>query len=71
MKIMLAMLCLVVAGCDQLKPSARFQLVGDSSGRAWKIDTTSGEVWICYAASINPTEKKASAECYPAEQLQR
>lgn len=53
MKIMLVVLCLVLAGCDQLKPvsttapAVRYQLVSDTVGHVWKIDTVSGEVWLC------------------------
>lgn len=70
MKTALVILCLILTGCDQLKPTptfARYQLVGDSnaSGHAWKIDTVTGEVWLC---AIGGT---GSVACHPAEQRQR
>jgi hypothetical protein len=71
MKIAILLLCLILAGCDQLKSSSRYQLVPDSNGRVWKIDTASGEVWMCHAASFDSLEKKASIMCFPSEQLQR
>jgi hypothetical protein len=50
MKAVLVILCLVITGCDQLKAitsSAKYQLVSDNNGHVWKIDTTTGEVWMC------------------------
>lgn len=70
MKIMFAVLCFVLVGCDQLKSSARYQLVGGSDGRAWKIDTTTGETWMCYVSDIYMREKKLNAACFPVEQIQ-
>ena len=52
MKYALIIFCLALVGCDQLKqPAARYQLVSDSSGHVWKIDTTTGDVWACAIGS--------------------
>lgn len=64
MKTVLVFLCLILVGCDQLKPSpsARYQLVSDANpnGQVWRIDTTTGEVWLCAVGSAG------AIACHPA-----
>ena len=50
MKIVFLILCIALAGCDQFRnstPPAKYQLVSDTSGHVWKMDTVTGDVWMC------------------------
>lgn len=71
MKIALVFCCLILSGCDQVKSSARYQLVGGADHITWKIDTITGDVWTCYFSSVDMSGKKVSAGCFPVEQVPR
>ena len=64
MKIVLIVLCLTIAGCDQLTNNSpdvdpdHFKLTVDSRGDAWVLDTRTGELRRCWqgiAGSTPPT----------------
>ncbi len=71
MKSALFAFCLILAGCHQAPreasyPSAgRYQLVVDSGGNAWRLDTNTGEMKRCWQGT--PPAVKAPA-CYTATQ---
>jgi hypothetical protein len=69
MKVALVVLCLTLAGCDQLghesspkaAPPSHFQLAVDNNGNAWVLDTNTGEAKRCWQGNpdLPPT-------CYTA-----
>lgn len=68
MKAGIAILCLFLCGCDQIKkessqpePSQRFQLAVDATGNAWRWNTVTGETWRCWQG--NPVNARPT--CYP------
>ena len=77
MKITLAVICLVLSGCDQLKPTSpafpnpnigRYQVIGDanSNGHAWKLDTATGELWMCAIGVDSRVGGDDRVLCHPA-----
>jgi hypothetical protein len=66
-------LALLISGCDQLfhdassKPdSAHYQLVTDTNGNAWRLDTITGEMKRCWQG--NPVGNDFPPTCYLAIQ---
>ena len=71
MKITLIMLCLVLAGCDRYKvvpasdlPISTYQIVSDSNGNAWRVNTITGEMMRCWQGTPGVT----APSCYMAIQ---
>jgi len=66
MKIYLIIICLALAGCDQVSKSSsgNFQISVDANGNAWVVDTRSGEVKRCWQG-VPPVSLPS---CYPAIQ---
>jgi hypothetical protein len=55
MKVALAVLCIILSGCDQLARQAQpeaaadhLQLAVDNGGNAWVLDTHTGEAKRCW-----------------------
>ena len=50
-------------GVGSTGPSGRFQISASQSQTAWKIDTSTGDVWHCSQAH--------PAQCVPVQMLKR
>jgi len=40
----------MISGCDQLNgitSPVKYQLINDNNGHVWKINTVTGDVWMC------------------------
>ena len=71
MKLALIALCLILVGCSRAShdesptAAAHYQLVVDSGGNAWRLDTNTGEMKRCWQGT--PPGVKAPT-CYTATQ---
>lgn len=73
MKIMLVVLCLILVGCERSNivpasdlPISTYQIVSDSNGNAWRVNTITGEVKRCWQGSPGVTAYPPT--CYTAAQ---
>ena len=73
MRVLLIVLVMFLAGCNSPvtvsnEKAARFQIVADAKGAAvWKLNMSTGELWICAPSEGQVACAKAPQEKPPAK----